>query len=287
MQVPPNVPSFAPSKLKPASRSAAAQLSRIGWIVFALLIALLSATLLMNLEFRDRLAFTARITLLFATLACLLRGVNLSGAAAGFVATFALMLARGPQMFGAVLLVFVLTYLATRFGRQRKSELQIAERVKGRDGTQVLANIGVAAVAATLAQLTPWRVPLLAGSVAALAEAAADTVSSETGKALARTARLVTSWQLVPAGTDGAISASGTILGIAAAVVVCWEAVATNILNSHQAVIAAVAAVVGMFIDSLLGGTVERRGWLTNNGVNLISTACSVGIAAIFLVLSS
>jgi uncharacterized protein (TIGR00297 family) len=189
-------------------------------------------------------------------------------------------------MFGAVLLVFVLTYLATRFRRQRKNELQIAERGKGRDEAQVLANIGVAAMAATLSQVTAWRVPLLAASIAALAEAAADTVSSETGKALARNARLLTSWKLVPAGTDGAVSASGTILGIAAAMIVCWEAVATNILNTRQAVIAALAAVSGMFIDSFLGAYVERRGWLGNNGVNLTSTSCSVVIATIYLVLS-
>ena len=240
----------------------------------------------MNTGVRDRLVFTL-ITVSFATFAYILRGVNLTGAAAGLIATFALTVAGGARIFGAVLLVFVLTYLATRFRRQRKSELHIAERGKGRDGAQVLANIGCAAMAATLSQLTPWRVPLLVASIAALAEAAADTVSSEMGKALAGNARLVTSWKLVPAGTDGAISASGTILGIAAAVIVCWEASATDILNTRQAVIAAVAAVVGMFIDSLLGESVEGRGWLSNNGVNLISTASSAVMAAIFLLLSS
>ncbi len=282
MQVPPIVPSSAPSKLKPASRSVAAQLSRIGWIVFALVIVTLSALLLMNAGARDRLVF-ALITVSFATLAYVVHGVNLTGAAAGFIAAFALTVAGGLPMFGAVLLVFILTYLATRFRRQRKSELQIAERGKGRDGAQVLANIGCAALAAVLAHLTPWHVPLLVGSIAALAEAAADTVSSETGKALAGNARLVTSWKLVPAGTDGAISASGTILGIAAAVIIGAEAVATGILNIRQASFAVIAAIAGMFIDSLLGATFEARGWIRNNGVNLVSTACSVAIAAILV----
>lgn len=229
-------------------------------------------------------------TFLFAAVAWLMKGVNRTGAIAGFAVTLILFIAGGWPLFGAVLIVFALTYLATRFRRQRKNELQIAERGKGRDGAQVLANIGVAAIAATLSQVTGWHVPLLAASIAALAEAAADTVSSETGKALARNARLVTSWRLVPAGTDGAISVPGTILGIAAAGIVCWEAVATNILNTRQAVIAVIAAVVGMFIDSFLGATVERRGWLSNNGVNLTSTACSGVIAmilALFLSLSS
>ena len=290
MQVPPIVPSFASSKLKPASRSLAARLSRIGWSAFAVVIAGLSVALLRDVGGRDRLALAALVTVLFATLAYVLHGVNLTGAAAGLVATFVLTLAGRTRMFGAVLLVFILTYLATRFRHQRKNELQIAERGKGRDGAQVLANIGVAAMAAALSQLTMWDVPLFAASVAALAEAAADTVSSEMGKALAGNARLVTSWKRVPAGTDGAISASGTVLGIAAAVIVSLEAVTTNILNTRRAVIAAVAAVAGMLVDSFLGATVERRGWLSNNGVNLMSTACSAAIAVIlapFLSLSS
>lgn len=283
MQVPPIVPSFAPSKLKPASRNLTAQLSRIGWIAFAGVICVLSAALLMNAERAYRLAFAALVTMLFATFAYALRGVNLTGAAAGLIATFALTLAGGAQIFGAVLLVFILTYLATRFRRQRKNELQIAERGRGRDGAQVLANIGVAAIAATLSQLTPWRMPLLAASIAALAEAAADTVSSETGKALASNARLVTSWQLVPAGTDGGISASGTILGIAAAAIIGVEAVATGILHSQLAIIAVIAAVIGLFVDSFLGATFEARGWIGNNCVNLISTACAAAVAMIAL----
>jgi uncharacterized protein (TIGR00297 family) len=194
-----------------------------------------------------------------------------------------LTLAGGPASFGALLLVFILTFLATRFGRQRKSDLHIEERGKGRDGAQVMANIGCAAVAATLSQLTPWHMPLLVGSIAALAEAAADTVSSETGKALAGNARLLTSWKLVRAGTDGAISLPGTILGITAAGIVGTEAVATGMLNARQSGIAILAAMAGMFIDSLLGATLERRGWLRNNGVNLISTGCSVLIAAILV----
>jgi uncharacterized protein (TIGR00297 family) len=258
-------------------------LSRIGWIAFAAFLAALCASLLIHVEFRHRLALTALVTALFASLAWLLHGVNKSGAAAGSIAAFALTLAGGPASFGALLLVFILTFLATRFGRQRKSDLHIEERGKGRDGAQVMANIGCAAVAATLSQLTPWHMPLLVGIIAALAEAAADTVSSETGKALAGNARLLTSWKLVRAGTDGAISLPGTILGITAAGIVGAEAVATGMLNARQSGIAILAAMAGMFIDSLLGATLERRGWLRNNGVNLISTGCSVLIAAILV----
>jgi uncharacterized membrane protein len=31
--------------------------------------------------------------------------------------------------------------------------------------------------------------------------------------------------------------------------------------------------VLGLFVDSLLGATLERRGWLNNDAVNFLSTA--------------
>jgi uncharacterized protein (TIGR00297 family) len=122
----------------------------------------------------------------------------------------------------------------------------------------------------------------LAGSVAALAEAAADTVSSETGKAFARTARLITSGQIVAAGTDGAISVPGTLAGLMAAAAIGIETCAAGTLNLRLAVAATVSGILGMFLDSLLGATLERRRSMTNNAVNLTSTAFAV-LAGILL----
>lgn len=136
---------------------------------------------------------------------------------------------------------------------------------------------------AALAQLTRWHEPLLAGSVAALAEAACDTVSSESGKALSQWARLITTGQRVPAGTDGGISLPGTVLGAIAAAAVGIEAVLSGIVSGQFAFVAVIAAIVGMFMDSMLGATLERRGWVTNNAVNLIST----GFAALVVALTT
>ncbi len=37
----------------------------------------------------------------------------------------------------------------------------------------------------------------------------------------------------------------------------------------------------GLFFDSLLGATVERKGWLGNDLVNFASTAFSAGVALV------
>ena len=86
----------------------------------------------------------AAVTLAFAVLARLLRGVTGSGAIAGGVVCFALYAFAGPAAFAALVSVFVLTWSATRLGYSSKSRLGVAERREGRKASQVLANLAVA-----------------------------------------------------------------------------------------------------------------------------------------------
>jgi uncharacterized protein (TIGR00297 family) len=62
--------------------------------------------------------------------------------------------------------------------------------------------------------------------VASFASKLGDTTSSEVGKAYGRTTYLVTTLQRVPRGTEGAISAEGTLAGIAAAAAMASVALA-------------------------------------------------------------
>jgi uncharacterized membrane protein len=59
---------------------------------------------------------------------------------------------------------------------------------------------------------------------------------------------------------------------------------ARTALIPHQWVLpAAAAALLGNFFDSLLGAIIQRRGWLNNSAVNLLSTAAAAGMALMFL----
>jgi uncharacterized protein (TIGR00297 family) len=122
---------------------------------------------------------------------------------------------------------------------------------------------------------------MLIALIAALAEAAADTVSSEIGQAVGGVPRLVTNWKPVPAGTDGAITLAGTAAGAAAAIAVSLTRVVGSGLGFgwRFALICAGAAILGMIADSFLGATLERRGFLDNNAVNFSSTAIAAMIA--------
>lgn len=221
-----------------------------------------------------RLSLVLAITLGFALAARLARGVSTSGAVAGAVVAF-IMAGRDLRIFATLFLVFFITFAATRLGMLRKRQLKTAEAEDGRSASQVMANLGVAAL--VLAIPNVGAAYLLA--LAALAEVAADTTSSEIGTAFSARTVLITTGKIVPPGTDGGISLSGTLAGILAALITAGCAAALGLVTVSAAMLAASAGVAGMLVDSLLGASVERRGYLNNDLVNLLSTAAAACIA--------
>ncbi len=213
------------------------------------------------------------ITAAFALMAWLAGGVSLSGALAGSAVAF-IMAIRDLRMFLALIVVFALTLAATRVGYARKQQLRTAEPAGGRTAAQAMANLGMAALVVAIA---PANWPTLA--LAALAEAAGDTSSSEIGMAFPGRTLLITSFRPTPAGTDGGISLFGTIAACAGAVAITASALVAGLVTAKQAAIITLAGFLGTLLDSLLGSLFERRGWLDNDLVNLLSTVAAVGIA--------
>jgi uncharacterized protein (TIGR00297 family) len=209
--------------------------------------------------------------------------VSFSGAIAGAAVCFVLYLGAGPGAFAALVSVFALTWISTRFGYRRKEKLGTAEKLDGRTALQVLANLSVAAIFAGASALAGGKAVFLLAVSAALSEAAADTVSSEMGQARSAKARLITTWQEVPAGTDGGVSWAGTLAGIAAAIAVSLVCVLTGLIPFKWLGISTAGAVAGTITDSYLGALLERRKLLNNDAVNFIGTlaaACAAVLLA-------
>ncbi len=230
-------------------------------------------------DLAGRLWIAGAVTFAFAILARWVRGVSPSGAVAGAIVCFLLYVSAGPGAFAALVSVFVLTSVATRIGYARKQRLGTAEKRDGRTASQVLANLGVAAGCAVLYAASQGKALFLLSAAAALSEAAADTVSSELGQASSDKARLITTWEEVPAGTDGGVTLAGTAAGMMAALVVSLVCVVARLLPWTWLAIPATAAVLGMLADSYLGAGLERRGWLNNDAVNLLSTLVAAVLA--------
>jgi uncharacterized protein (TIGR00297 family) len=227
------------------------------------------------------LLLVAVVTLVFALLALVVRGVNLSGAVAGGAACFCLFAGAGPGAFAALVALFLVTWVSTRLGYEGKVGRGLAERREGRNAWQVLANLSVPSLAA-LAFAGSGARPWMLAVIAALAEAATDTVASEIGQYRRPDALLITTWRVVPAGMDGGITLPGSVAGAAAGIVVAAVALLGGVVPLAVFWIPVVAACLGMLFDSLLGATVQSRGWMGNQAVNFLATLAAA-ILAFFL----
>lgn len=193
--------------------------------------------------------------------------------------------------------LFALTFAATRAGRRRKERDGLAEGRRGRSAAQVIANLGVAALCVSPPAewlLRRWPGPGVVGfadvwvlaatktvCLAALVEATADTMSSEVGQAFGGRPVLLAGLRRVAPGTDGAVSLVGTAAGIAGGAVVAGVGTWAMQMDGHAGFVALGAGVFGLFADSVLGATVERRGWLGNDLVNFLSTAIAAVVAGV------
>ena len=234
---------------------------------------------------KSRILFALGVNLAFAAVALAARTITLSGAAMGFVLGAAIYLSYGFKSFAVLLAFFVLGSAATRFGYAKKAARGVAEHRKGRRSwREASANLLAAAFFSVLALTTGYQTAFLVALVAALAEAAGDTISSEIGQWLSSRAYLITTFKPVPAGENGGISILGTAAGITASGLLAGLAFGIGLCDARGAAIAFAAAVGGNLFDSLLGATIERRGLVTNGIVNFAGTSFA-GALALVLVL--
>ena len=242
--------------------------------------------------------WTLGLSVLLGLAVLKLRAATPAGAAAGVILTASLMFSTVTFPYQPwntalvpVLAVSLLAYFATRMGRAQKECLGTAEERHGRAASQVAANLGVAALVLTqnfqswlidshwFSRGTLAPVPIFAVGLAGLAEAAADTVSSEIGQVLGGRPRMITTLRTADPGVDGAISIAGTLAGIAAGVIVALAGTLALRGDASLFWISTAGAIFGLLFDSLLGATLERRGWLNNDAVNFLSTASAAAFA--------
>jgi uncharacterized protein (TIGR00297 family) len=184
---------------------------------------------------------------------------------------------------GPLIALFLLTFASTKAGKRRKVQLGVAEGRRGRSASQVVANLGMAGLVpvggsfAGLLGFSDHAVPVLV--LAALCEASADTVSSEIGQAFGGQPFMLTTLRRVEPGTDGAVSLTGTAAGFLGAAIVAAVGVWAMQMKWQSAAIGFAGGITGWLVDSLLGATVERRGWLGNDLVNFLSTVFAAGVA--------
>ena len=189
-------------------------------------------------------------------------------------------LGSGFAGLGLLALFFGLGTAASGWRLADKRRLGLAEENRGRrTAGQVVANAGVAGLLGLLA----WQYPpaaqlaqlMLAGSFAA---ATADTLSSELGNVYGRRYYNILTLRPDARGLNGVVSLEGTVLGLAGSALLAmayslgfgWGPTLGGLL---------VAGTAGNLVDSMLGATLERRGYLSNNAVNFLNTLTGALVA--------
>jgi len=246
------------------------------------------------------------ISVAFAVLVLSLRAATVAGALFGGMICFLVVRGTVSSQYTIVrsglaplALLFVLTFLATRAGRRVKVRAGLAEKRHGRSSAQVIANLSIAGLAvsahgfdlviggggccgAGYYQIWVWPAMTMM-CLAAMVEATADTVSSEIGQAFGGVPVMLVGLRRVEVGTDGAVTVVGSCAGVVAGALVASVGIWALRLRVLDGVIAFLAGICGLFFDSLLGATVERRGWLGNYLVNFFSTVFAAAVALVAL----
>jgi uncharacterized protein (TIGR00297 family) len=191
-----------------------------------------------------------------AALAWRARTLTVSGAIAAAV-TGGIIFGSGGIPWAVLLLAFFISSSALSKAFTRRKAPVNANFSKGsqRDWRQVLANGGLGAVLAAIYGAGPqaWAWAAFAGAIASVN---ADTWATELGVLSRGRPRLITTGELVEAGTSGGVSGLGTLAALGGATLIGGLALAGS-GSLALGVTASLGGLIGSLIDSWLGATLQ------------------------------
>jgi uncharacterized protein (TIGR00297 family) len=256
----------------------------VGGVAVALLAQAEPERLFSDPDLGRRLWIGVSTNAVLAGLAYLARSIDVAGAISAVIIGATITATLGLPGLAVLVAFFVIGSAVTKLGYRIKAARGIAQEQGGARGWRnVWANGGVGACLALFAGLAPpgLRELLSLGYVASVATAAADTCSSELGKAYARSTFLITTFRPVPPGTEGAVSLEGTLGGFAGGLVVAAVGAATGLYGWPAAIVVGFSGWLGCLAESVIGAVAERRGWLNNDQLNALNTAIGAGFASL------
>jgi uncharacterized protein (TIGR00297 family) len=199
------------------------------------------------------------------------RTADLTGLFSAALVGIILVVFADVRWFIVMLAFFILGSAATKYKYSYKKRIGVEQGQSGARGYRnVFANGIVAAAAAVLFGVFQQPV-FIVMYVGCVATAAADTLASEVG-VTGGIPRLITTLKPVPIGTNGGVTVTGEVVAFLGGLAVSAVAVILGIITPEMAVICTLAGFVGTNLDSLVGATLENRGFLGNAGTNLLAT---------------
>jgi uncharacterized protein (TIGR00297 family) len=209
--------------------------------------------------------------------------LTIAAAITGVICGMIIYLGVGYAGLAFLAAFFLCGTLSTAWGRKVKEQLNKPGDSVQRKPGQVLANAGTATIISFLAIIFPEYITVLLLMVAgSFASATADTLSSELGMLYGKRFYNCLNWKKDTRGLDGVISLEGTLIGVAGAGLISLI-YALFIVADSRIFILIFAGFAGNLSDSVMGASLERRNFLSNDWVNFLSALFAAGITLLLI----
>ena len=212
-----------------------------------------------------------------------LKKIDLVGAIAGVALAFSIWYGAGDGALLTLFLFFVFGTAVSSWKKKQKEKMQLEQENQGkRTITHVLANGGTALIIAAIAiTVESSNFPFGLLIAASFATACSDTFSSELGNVYGTKYFNIMTGKKAKRGPDGVVSLAGFAFGLVGSLIIAlgWWAFDHDYTNL---LLITSSGLLGNVMDSILGATWQRKGWINNHQVNFIATLSGSLIALFF-----
>jgi uncharacterized protein (TIGR00297 family) len=195
----------------------------------------------------------------------------------------------GLSWFLLLLTFFILGGGFTRYKYAYKESIGIAQAKDGiRSYENVFSNSTAAlALAVAYGVFPEHSLPIIYAYMGTVATATGDTLASEIGTTAKGRPIMITTLKPSEPGIDGAVSLLGELAAIFGSAVIGILGYLLGITDNLllAIIITTAGGFIGTNIDSFLGATLQKRGLLSNSGVNFVATFIGAGISAVLYLL--
>ncbi len=187
----------------------------------------------------------------------------------------------GLAWFLLLLAFYLLGGGFTRYGYDHKRKLGIAQSRGGVRGYKNVYSNSLVPLAMAICYGVYGNDIFIYAFVGSVATANGDTLASEIGETSRSQPRMITTLKKIEPGVDGGVTILGEAASLAGALIIGLLAAGMGMVGIFGIVVGTIGGFLGTNFDSLLGATLQRKGMLSNNGVNLVATAFGalIGIA--------
>ena len=201
------------------------------------------------------------------------KAADISAVISETIVGFLVIIFAGLSWFLLLLIFYLMGGGFTRYGYAKKEKLGIAQSHGGARGYKNVFSNSLVPLAMAVFYGIYGNDLFVYAFIGSVATANGDTLASEIGETSSSRPRMITTLMETEPGVDGGVTLLGEGASLLGALIIGILAAISGMTGLIGIVIGTVAGFLGTNFDSLLGATLQSRGTLSNNGVNLAATA--------------